>query len=318
MKNIYAVGELLIDFVCSDVDSDLSKGDTFIKKAGGAPANVVATIAKFGGKSWFVGKVGADPFGTFLEQEVASVGVNTDYLFKDAHNATTMAFVSLQSDGERDFVFNRGADAKLAFEELDEEIFNREAIFHFGSATGFLGDTLSECYMKSIELASQRGSFISFDPNYREDLWRGSLDAFISFSKSVLSFADFAKFSEEELLLITGTPSIEAGVAKVHDMGVSSVAVTLGSKGSFFSTTEYALEVPSISVNSIDSTGAGDTFVGALLFLLSHESDIALFLKDKENVEKAVQFANCAAALVCIKHGAITAIPQYKTVMSYM
>ncbi len=163
---VVCVGELLIDFFCSDIDSNLIEGRQFLKSAGGAPANVCATIAKLGGNASFSGKVGRDPFGYFLEETLNSLNVDTSMLAWDEKTATTLAFVSLQENGERDFVFHRGADALMTMDDIDLNEINKAKILHFGSATAMLTSPFRETYLSLISSAREDGKFISFDPNY--------------------------------------------------------------------------------------------------------------------------------------------------------
>lgn len=314
---ILCIGELLIDYICSDINVDLIEGVTFIKKAGGAPANVAAAISKLGGEALFAGKVGADPFGLFLKKTLDEVQVDTSMLILDSKSNTTLAFVSLKADGERDFVFNRGADELLSCEELDEnKVFNSK-IIHFGSATALLGGPSKETYLKVMELAREKGIFISFDPNYRVDLWKGRLQEFISVSKHCMRFADFVKVSDEEIRIISGLDDIEAGVKLFHELGAGIVAVTLGKEGTFISNGEETAIVESIKIQSIDSTGAGDAFVGASLYEIAKLDSPKELNKDFENIKRITAFANKVGAIVCTKLGAIAALPAMKEVEKY-
>src|SRR4051812_34655887 len=178
-SSIVCIGELLIDFFCTDVDINLIEGANFQKQAGGAPANVCATIAKLGGTAQFCGKVGNDPFGHFLKKTLDDVKVDTSMVVLDAVHPTTLAFVSLQANGQRDFVFNRGADAFLVEEELDHDKLNNAAIHHFGSATALLTDPFQSTYFTVMRNTKNNGKFISFDPNFRIDLWKNRVADFI-------------------------------------------------------------------------------------------------------------------------------------------
>ncbi|NNU76303.1 carbohydrate kinase family protein, partial [Clostridium estertheticum] len=188
MNKILCIGELLIDFICSDINSGLTKGENFVKKAGGAPANVSAAISKLGGQAYFAGKVGNDNFGMFLKETLEEAGVDTSMLIFDKNSKTTLAFVSLNGDGERDFIFNRGADELLTFDELDRDKLKSFKIMHFGSATALLGGPSKETYLKTMELAFENEVFISFDPNYRIDLWKNRLSDFVEISKQCLKY----------------------------------------------------------------------------------------------------------------------------------
>jgi len=317
MKNrkITCVGELLIDFICSDRNVDLSQGVSFIKKAGGAPANVTAAISKLGGDAAFIGKVGADPFGIFLKETLDKEGVNSDMLIMDKDKNTTLAFVSLKDDGERDFVFNRGADECLKFDEIDLDKIKESKILHFGSATALLGGDSKETYLKVMDIAYDRDILFSFDPNYRGDLWKERLSEFIEVSRECIKRADFVKVSHEELEIISGKENLEEGVGEFHRLGAGIVCVTLGKDGTFISNGMESGVVKSIKIKSIDSTGAGDAFVGAFLYKLSNISDYTKVREDFDKLVEITTFANKVGAIVCTKLGAISALPTLEEVL---
>ncbi|MFJ7754651.1 carbohydrate kinase family protein [Peribacillus muralis] len=306
---VVCVGELLIDFFCVDIDVDLKAGSNFVKRAGGAPANVTAAIAKLGGNAALVGKVGKDPFGTFLIEVMKEVNVDTTMVIKDQQIKTTMAFVSLQANGERDFVFNRGADEQLNMDELNLEKVIAAKVLHFGSATAMLGGTALTTYFKLMEIAKEKGIFLSFDPNFRGNLWEGKEKEFVLLAKQAISKADLVKVSEEELKRISGLNDVKAGVLSLHQLGAKIITVTLGERGTFVSNGNVQSTVSSIPVKSIDSTGAGDAFIGALLYKISNEENISLLLNDCRRQKEMVSFANKVGALTCTKIGAISALP---------
>lgn len=307
MNSILCVGELLIDFFCNEINVSLEAGQTFTKKAGGAPANVCATISKLGGDAYFSGKIGADPFGDFLEKTLKDVGVNVNYLVKDSTHATTLAFVSLKKDGQRDFVFNRGADAFMTMDEFPLDILHSMKIVHFGSATALLPGLFQQMYMNVLNYAKQAGCYISFDPNFRIDLWEGREEIFVELALQCITLCNFLKVSDEELLLLTNEKDITKAVAQLHRLGVDSIAVTLGKNGTLFSSKENASIIESINIKAIDSTGAGDAFVGATLYQLSCIENLhAISFSEWENI---IQFSNKVGAIVCEKMGAIEALP---------
>lgn len=318
MKNqILCIGELLIDFICSDINVGLDVGVNFVKKAGGAPANVSAAISKLGGKALFAGKVGNDPFGIFLKNMLDENGVDTSMLVLDKTSNTTLAFVSLKSNGERDFVFNRGADELHQFEELDIEAVEASAIVHFGSATALLGGPSKSTYLKVMEIAQKDGKLISFDPNYRVDLWRGRVYEFIEVSRQCMKSSDFVKVSDEELKLISGEEDFDKGLEVLHGIGAKLIAVTLGKDGTLISDGKNKKVIGSIKITSIDSTGAGDSFIGALLYKLGEMDDPKAILTDFEKLEDITGFANKVGAIVCTKLGAIAALPTLEEVNNY-
>ncbi len=308
-SKIVCVGELLIDFICKDIDSDLIDGEHFEKKAGGAPANVCVAASKLGQRVGFIGKVGKDSFGKFLERILIEAGVDTKMLYFDRDNPTTLAFVSLKNDGERDFIFNRGADENLTFEEVDLDELSETKIFHFGSATALLGGRLKDTYYALMKYAKSKEAFISFDPNWRGALFGDRREEFIAESRKCLAQADFAKVSDEEARIISKKDNLEEAVDELHKFGVKAVAVTLGRDGTLISLNGEKVLVGSIEVESVDSTGAGDAFVGAVLYKLSQEEDPVSIISDMKKVSGIVSFANKVGALTCTKLGAMDAIP---------
>ncbi len=316
-NSILCVGELLIDFICSDVNSSLSKGSNFIKKAGGAPANVTAAISKLGGKALFAGKVGSDAFGVFLKDTLDQVAVDTSMLIMDGSSNTTLAFVSLKSDGERDFIFNRGADELLKYEELEEEKIKASKIIHFGSATALLGGESKETYLKIMEVAKEQNIFIAFDPNYRVDLWKGRTKDFIDISKFCMKYADFVKVSDEEIKIISGQEDLNKALQVFHKLGAKIVAVTLGKEGTLISNGKQYVTVGSIEIKSIDSTGAGDAFVGAFLYKIAEFENPKILIEKFDEIKETVAFANKVGAIVCTKLGAIAALPTLEEVEQY-
>jgi fructokinase len=311
-SSVICIGELIIDFFCTDVDTDLVDGQHFDKQAGGAPANVCATISRLGGHALFCGKVGDDPFGHFLRKTLEEVKVDTSMIVLDNGYPTTLAFVSLKKNGERDFVFNRGADAFLYEKELDQEKLKASNILHFGSATALLEEPFQSTYLNLIKTARDEGKFISFDPNFRFDLWKGRIPTFVGLAMKGIALADFIKLSDEELRIISGLDSLEEGIAFLHEMGGRVVAVTLGKEGTLISNGKEHEIVPSILVKSIDSTGAGDAFVGATLYQLAKLEDPGNALEDFKQLKDIIAFSNRVGAIVCTKVGAISAIPTLR------
>lgn len=305
---VYCIGELLIDMFCTNVEVSLKEGQDFQKMAGGAPANVAATIARLGGRAAFAGKVGNDSFGEFLMETLEHYSVDTSMIEKDKELATTIAFVSLKADGERDFQFNRGADKNLNIEDLDVDRILASKINHFGSATALLEGTSQETYFTLMKKSAEKEIYVSFDPNYRVDLWKEHTDEFIRLSKKAITYADFIKVSEEELLLITEKEDISEGISRLHGFGAKTVAVTVGKDGTFISNGKTSELIPSIPVKSIDSTGAGDAFVGAFLYQLANQ-DQDITTLSFESIKQAVEFANKVGATVCQKIGSLTALP---------
>lgn len=256
--------------------------------------------------------MGADQFGQFLERTLIEAGVGVSHLVKDVQVPTTLAFVSRKKDGERDFQFFRGADEQLHRKDIALEKLIDYPICHFGSATALLSPPFCDVYREVFEESIQQQRFVSFDPNYRADLWPNRQEEFIEKCKLFIAKADFIKVSEEELLILTNEINRNKAIGKLHEMGANLIAVTLGSKGCILSNGKRIELISSIQINSIDSTGAGDAFVGAMLYQFS------LLLKPKqidfETLYQLVQFANYVGAIVCEKVGAIAALPTYDEV----
>ncbi|KGR81651.1 carbohydrate kinase family protein [Lysinibacillus odysseyi] len=303
MKKIVCIGELLVDFFCTETNKSLTDGSYYIKQAGGAPANVCAAIAKLGGHAAFCGKVGNDAFGDYLEQVMTEAGVDMSLLVR-GKEPTTLAFVSRTAGGERDFMFNRGADEMLTMEEVNIEQLDMR-IAHFGSATALLSSPFYETYMESMRMMKQRGVFISFDPNFRADLWKGREETYDLRVKECVDLADFIKMSEEEFTRYgQQVPNCKW------------FAVTKGEQGTWISNGLEEALIESISIQAVDTTGAGDAFVGAMLKQISDYptlSDISF-----KEFKQLTAFSNIVGALVCTEVGAMTALPSMKDVLSYI
>lgn len=309
MKTVYCIGELLIDFVAEKQGNDLSKANEFSKKPGGAPANVACSIAKLGGDSKFIGSVGRDPFGTFLLQVLEDNKVDIS-LTQRSKTFTTLAFVSLAEDGERDFVFSRGADKKLKYDSSVKKGFKGQLV-HLGAATALLGGDLEEAYSRYFFDALTQKAFISFDPNYRGDLWKDEESVFIKKCMPFIEKADLCKFSLEEIKLISGEDNVEKACDILHKVGTPIITVTLGGDGTLLSTAAKKTTVPSIKVTPVDTTGAGDAFIGCLLYQISNLKDTGQILENTDLIIKMIEKANKAGALTTTNYGAIPSLPGY-------
>ncbi len=312
MTKIICPGELLIDFVCDDRDTKLQDGEHFIKKAGGAPANVCAAIVKLGSSAAFVGKIGKDSFGRFLKDMVESLGVDTKYCLTDDKYNTTLAFVSLTADGERDFEFMRGADENLKVEDVCFEDFDESTIIHLGSATALLGGELYKTYLAFTEYALRKNKVISFDPNFRDALFGDNPALFRQRCKEIIKVSDIIKVSLEEANLITEETNEEIMIDKLHDLGAKVVTITKGKEGSILSIDKKKVVVPSIPVKMIDATGAGDAYIGAVLAQIAEESNPKETLANIDSMQKIIALANKVGAKTTEKYGAIQAIPRLK------
>lgn len=304
---ILCIGEALIDMICTDTGMSLSEGQNFLKKTGGAPTNVAAAIAALGGKVELAAKVGADPFGKQLIEVMQEFGVSTRWMLQDENFFTTFAFVSLMKDGERDFVFNRGADGQLSRQEIEAIDLEDVSIIHFGSATGFLPGPLQAAYQGLLQKALQRNIFISFDPNYRHLLFKDNTQTFIDQSWNFLECCHLFKLSDEEAQLITGCPTLTDAVDVLLQKTTAIFTITLGKEGTLLGYKGQTITIPSIPVKPVDTTGAGDAFIGAVLYQLSDFSFEKIQSLPFQQWQHIVLNANKAGARTCEYMGAMEA-----------
>jgi fructokinase len=304
---ILCIGEALIDMICTDTGSSLSKGEHFLKKPGGAPTNVAAAIAALGGDVLLSAKVGADPFGQQLIDVMKDFGVSTIWMLQDKNSFTTFAFVSLMKDGERDFVFNRGADGQLSESDIEGIDLDECPIIHFGSATAFLPCPLQDTYKSLLQKAVDKNIFISFDPNYRQLLWKNNTETFIEQSWNFMALCHFFKVSDEEAMLITGSDSVFDAATILSEKTSATFAITLGKEGTLLVHQKNMITVPSIPVKPIDTTGAGDAFVGAVLYQLSKYSLQVIEALNAEDWKEIIANGNKAGARTCEYMGAMEA-----------
>ncbi len=305
---ILCIGEALIDMICTDKGSSLSKGQHFLKKTGGAPTNVAAAIAALGAEVELAAKVGNDPFGKQLIEVMQEFGVSTRWMLQDQQAFTTFAFVSLMEDGERDFVFNRGADGQLSRDETDAIPLDDISIIHFGSATGFLPGPLQAAYQSMLQKALlQNHIFISFDPNYRHLLFPNDTQTFIDQSWNFLQSCHFFKLSDEEAMLITGAHAIADAASILLEKTNAVFTITLGKEGTLLGYKGNTFSIPSIAVKPVDTTGAGDAFVGAVLFQLHKKTLEQILQLSADEWKHIILNANKAGARTCEYLGAMEA-----------
>ena len=304
---ILCIGEALIDMICTDKGSSLSDGNNFLKKAGGAPTNVAAAIAALGGQVELAAKIGVDPFGNHLIKVMNDFGVSTKWMLQDENYFTTFAFVSLMENGERDFYFNRGADGQLSRQEVENIDLDEFSIIHFGSATAFLPGPLQAAYQGLLQKALQKDIFISFDPNYRHLLFKNNTQTFIDQSWNFLDCCHFFKVSDEEAMLITGAATLNDAVNILLEKTDGIFAITLGKEGTMLGIDNKTIIVPSIAVKPVDTTGAGDAFVGAVLYQLSDKTLAQIKALSPEQWQGIVINANKAGARTCEYMGAMEA-----------
>lgn len=307
MNKILCIGEALIDMICTDKGKALSEGENFLKKPGGAPTNVAAAIAALGGRVELAAKVGTDPFGKHLMDVMQSFGVGTKWMLQDLNHFTTFAFVSLMENGERDFYFNRGADGQLSEADIENIHLWEFGVVHFGSATGFLPGPLQGAYKALLQKAVADSVFISFDPNYRQLLFQHDTQSFIHQSWQFLEVCHFFKVSDEEAMLLTGETSVEAAADIFLHKTNAVFAITLGKEGTLLGLNGQTQIIPSIAIQPVDTTGAGDAFVGAVLYQLSSKIFAEMRSLSAENWQHLIVNANKAGARTCEYMGAMEA-----------
>ena len=307
MNKILCIGEALIDMICTDKGTPLSEGENFLKKAGGAPTNVAAAIAALGGHVELAAKVGQDPFGDHLVDMMNSFGVKTKWMLHDKNHFTTFAFVSLMENGERDFYFNRGADGELTRDEVDAIDLKEFSIIHFGSATAFLPGPLQIAYLSLLQKALVENVFISFDPNYRSLLFQNNKQSFIDQSWNFLQHCHFFKVSDEEAMMLTNRSTVTDAANDLLSRTRSVFAITLGKDGTLLALNGEKKIIPSIKIKPVDTTGAGDAFVGAVLYQLSGKTFAEIRSMDIEAWEVIVFNGNKAGARTCEYMGAMEA-----------
>lgn len=305
--DITALGEILIDY--TPLPASKTGMMVFEQNPGGAPANVLACAAKLGQKTAFIGKAGNDMQGIFLKGILDKANIETRGLILDDKFFTTLAFVSLNENGERSFAFARkpGADTKLTVNEVDLNLIGNTRIFHFGSLSLTDNPSRESTYF-AVKHAKQSGAIISYDPNYRPLLWKSKEDA-IDMMASVLHYVDVIKLSDEEVALVTGEKDLKLAAEFLLNKNISIVAITLGEKGAFIATKEGYAEVPSKKVKPVDTTGAGDAFWGGFLYCLGKSNKKPHEISLNE-VIKFAEFANNAASICVQKRGAIPAMPS--------
>ena len=310
--DVVALGELLIDFAPQSVNE--SGYPVLSANPGGAPGNFLAALTKYGCRTAMIGKVGDDTFGRLLVKTLADAGIETKGILVDLTVFTTLAFVSLDASGNRDFSFARkpGADTCLTPEEIDESLIADAKIFHFGTLS-LTDEPAASATRRAIELAKKHGLLISLDPNLRKPLWKREEDAKSAIEWS-LKQADIVKISDEEIAWLWGISPEEGAKKLLTEYSVSLVYATLGPKGCYVANASHHTTVGSPSgIRVIDTTGAGDIFGGSAMsqFLQYKKSPSDL---SEEELTQIVRFACTAASLSTQKHGGITSVPEYSEV----
>ena len=312
--DVVALGELLIDFTENGISSQ--GNPIFEANPGGAPCNVLAMLARLGKTSAFIGKVGNDRFGKVLSETIKDCGICADGLVFDDTVHTTLAFVHKKTDGDRDFSFYRepGADMMLRKCEIDEEIIKSAKIFHFGTLSS-THEGVREATRYGVDIAKESGALISFDPNLRPPLW-DSLDNAKKEIEYGLSKCDILKISDNEIEFMTGLTDYDKAVRELMEKyNIKLAFATLGKKGSRAYFGDMQAEFGGFDVDTIETTGAGDTFCGsALNFILEHDINALT----ENDLKELLAFANAAAAIITTRRGALKVMPEKKEILEFI
>lgn len=310
MRDLYSIGEMVIDFIPGSEEA------SYIRKAGGAPANVAIAVTKNGLKAGMCCKVGDDDFGRFLMDTLAEYHVEAlcPKLCEEA--ITTMAFVTLAADGERKFTFARkpGADMLLTPEEVKEEEIADSMVIHAGSCS-LSASPEKEATVKALRSGSEYGKIVSFDVNYRNLMWKDDVNACTQAVMEILPYVDLLKISEEEVGMLGGEDEIP-GIMKKN--GITLVIETLGSEGAMAFFNGEAVKVPGRKAKAVDATGAGDAFWGAFLASLRLQGAEKAADLDKEMILKAMDYGNVSGCICVQKKGAIASIPTREEIEAYL
>ena len=305
--DVVTLGELLIDFTDNGMSA---QGNTmFEANPGGAPCNVLAMLNKLGHPTAFIGKVGKDIFGLKLKSVLEEVGIDTSNLIVDEDARTTLAFVQTFEDGDRDFSFyrNPGADMLLTADEVDGELVKSARLFHFGTLS-MTHEGVREATKKAIRIAKENGAIVSFDPNLRPPLWK-SLDDAKEQAAYGFTQCDVLKISDNEIQWFTGEEDYDKGIEKLRqEYDIPLILLSMGRDGSRAYYKDLRVEMPSfIQKETIETTGAGDTFGGCCLhYVLEYGLDGL----NEERLKEMLTFANAAASIITTRKGVLRVMPE--------
>lgn len=319
MHKLICIGEALIDFIPLEKGLALKDVNSFEKACGGAPANVCATAAKLGEKAILLTKLGKDSFGDFIVETLAKVGVDTSYIKRSSEDETSLAFASLTKEGERSFAFYRKKAADLAYakEDLAKELFDSETILHFCSVD-LVPSKMKDAHLEAIKLMKEKGGLISFDPNLRFPLWE-DLEMLKKTVWDFIPLVDIIKIADDELEFLFNTKDIENVKEMLFAKGIKWFIYSKGKEGVVLYTKDKTYEAKGYEVKTIDTTGAGDSLIGAILtklLSLGVTKEKILYLEEKDSKE-ILDFANLYAAHTTTKKGAIPALATKEEIEAF-
>lgn len=316
MGKIVTLGEVVADVYREEAASEVEM--PFTARPGGAPANVAVAAARLGAEAAFIGRLGDDLFGDFVRRALAAAGVDTSGVLRQPPpTRTTLAFVEVEDDGEREFTFYRStpaADELLSPEDIGRETVEGASFVNFGSIP-LIKDPVRSAAHRLVQVAGELGVTLAFDVNLRQHLW-GSLEDAREAIEPVLDLSGVVKLSDDELPLVLGVRDPEEAAGTLLERGVSLVLVSLGTEGAFYATREFSGSLPSFEIEqAVDATGAGDAFLAATLTRLSESPG---WLSEEAVVQEAVRRGTAAGALACTDYGAMRALPTRKELERFM
>ncbi|MDD6763378.1 MAG: carbohydrate kinase [Clostridiales bacterium] len=313
---LIAIGEALIDFIPDKSGCEFYEVTGFSPAVGGAPANVCGAFSKLGGQSKMITQLGSDPFGDKITRYLRDAGIDTSCIYHTDKANTALAFVSLATDGNRTFSFYRkpSADMLLRADQIKPEWFNNAFALHFCSVS--LGDfPMRDAHIKAIEHAKSNGALISFDPNLRFQLW-DDVEKLRQAVHHFLPMSDILKISDEELEFITGENSVEKALPVLFDSDIKLVIYTCGRGGAYAFTKSARAFAPSLKVKAVDTTGAGDGFIGSLLWKLQQLGVSADSIDNlsETDMRQMLEFSNKFCAISVQSAGAINSYPTFEEI----
>lgn len=307
MKKLVAIGELLIDFVPRQAGCALSQVTGFDRVAGGAPANVAMAVACLGGQASMISQVGTEAFGDYLIGNLRAHGVDVSGVFRTDKANTALAFVALDEKGDRQFSFyrNPSADLFLDEEQIDPALLRDTGILHFCSVD-LVDAPVRQAHRRAIQIARENGAIVSFDPNVRLPLWPDPA-ACQAAIRQFLPLADIVKLSEEEVAFVTGIEDQEAAARALLAAGCGLVVITRGADGAAAWTAAGQAACPVMPGPVADTTGAGDCFIGSLLYQLLEKGCTPADLPelDSETLAALLAFSSRCSAFTVAQKGAV-------------
>lgn len=310
--DVTALGELLVDFTENGISA---QGNTLLEaNPGGAPCNVLAMLKNLGKKTAFIGKIGNDALGKMLKKTVEDQGICIDNLVEDEEIHTTLAFVHSDKDGDRSFSFyrNPGADLMLQWEEINVDFLVNTKIFHFGTLS-MTEEEIKNVTKKAVQKAKENGVLISFDPNFRPLLWKDMEDARQQMWYGI-GQCDILKISDDEILFLTGTKDIDEGIARIREKSHAKlICATMGKNGSkVYYKGKTVFGRPFLRKDTIETTGAGDTFMACVLNTVLEKG---LEQLTQESLTEMLLFANAASSIITTRKGALKVMPQRQEIL---